>query len=139
MLGLEPTINSGSGWLQKEDGESEHVLCQLKSTDANSIRVFKHDLDLLEYNASVAHKIPVFAVQFIQSNEVYLLVKPEVLEDAAKYLTTGEAPAGGYEDVCGVEDVAAAKPVRMVKSSAGAREKFYNGREQQYKKVRCAK
>lgn len=33
QLGLEPTINSGAGFAQKEDGENEHVLCQLKSTD----------------------------------------------------------------------------------------------------------
>ena len=44
-LGLTPTKNSGSGWIEKEDGQSEHVICQLKSTDANSIKVNKKDLD----------------------------------------------------------------------------------------------
>ena len=36
-LGLEPTPNSGSGWIAKEDGQSDDVICQLKSTDAESI------------------------------------------------------------------------------------------------------
>ena len=40
-LGLEPTKNSGSGWIEKEDGQSEHVICQLKSTDAQSISIKK--------------------------------------------------------------------------------------------------
>ena len=51
-LGLQPTINSGSGWVQKEDGESDDVLCQLKSTDAQSIKIDKKDLDVLQSNLS---------------------------------------------------------------------------------------
>ena len=42
-LGLEPTPNSGSGPIWKEDGQSEEVICQLKSTDAESIRIHKKD------------------------------------------------------------------------------------------------
>ena len=88
-LGLKPTKNSGSGWVEKEDGQSEDVICQLKSTDAQSIKVNKKDLDVLSYNAAVAHKLPVFAIQFLQSNEVYLLIKPEMLCEAAKYIEPG--------------------------------------------------
>ena len=40
-LGLEPTPNSGSGWIVKEDGQTDDLICQLKSTDANSIRIIK--------------------------------------------------------------------------------------------------
>ena len=89
-LGLEPTPNSGSGPIWKEDGQSEEVICQLKSTDAQSISIKKKDIDTLLYNAAVAHKLPVFAIQFLQSNEVYLLVRPEELCEAAKYIKTGE-------------------------------------------------
>lgn len=78
-LGLKPTVNSGSTWVEKEDGQSDEVICQLKSTDAQSIRINQHDLHVLEYNASVSHKTPVFAIQFIQGNEVWLMVKPEDL------------------------------------------------------------
>ena len=40
-LGLIPTKNSGSGWIEKEDGQNDYVICQLKSTDAQSIKVTK--------------------------------------------------------------------------------------------------
>ena len=82
-LGLKPTPNSGSGWIFKEDGQSDEVICQLKSTDAESIRIYKKDLDTLSYNAAVTHKLPVFAIQFLQSNEVYLMAKPDMLCEVA--------------------------------------------------------
>ena len=43
-LGLVPTKNSGSGWIEKEDGQNENVICQLKSTDAQSIRIVQKDI-----------------------------------------------------------------------------------------------
>ena len=89
-IGLTPTKNSGAGWVEKSDGQSDHIICELKSTDAQSYRIRLEDLHTLEYNASVCHKIPVFAVQFLGTKEVYLLVKPESLSEAAKYLETGE-------------------------------------------------
>ena len=97
-LGLKPTKNSGSGWVEKEDGQSDDVICQLKSTDAESIRIHKKDLDVLSYNAAVAHKLPVFAIQFLQSNEVYLLVKPDMLCEAAQYIETGEYTTNNVEN-----------------------------------------
>lgn len=89
-LGLEPTVNSGSGWIEKEDGQSEDVICQLKSTDSTSIKLGQQDLQTLEYNASVCHKLPVFAVQFLNNGDVYLVMKPELLEELAMYLETGQ-------------------------------------------------
>lgn len=135
-LGLEPTKNSGSGWVEKEDGQSDEIICQLKSTDAESIRLNKKDFDVLNYNAAVAHKLPVFAIQFIQSNEVYLLVKPDMLTEVAQYIETGECTT--KEDFVGVsisehEDV---KPIkgRVIKSSSSARERFKEEREKKFKK-----
>ena len=63
-LGLTPTPGSGCGEVWKEDGQNDYVICQLKSTDANSIRVQQKDIRTLEHNAAVSHKIPVFAIQF---------------------------------------------------------------------------
>ena len=40
-LGIEPTFNSGSGWIVKEDGQTDDLICQLKSTDARSIKINK--------------------------------------------------------------------------------------------------
>ena len=138
-LGLTPTKNSGSGWIEKEDGQSEHVICQLKSTDANSIKVNKKDLDVLSYNAAVTHKIPVFAIQFLQSNEVYLIVKPEVLCDAAKYIETGEYDSGQSQlefmgiDLSELEDTTTS-PKRVIKSSSNARDKFHEERDKKFQK-----
>ena len=135
-LGLKPTKNSGSGWVEKEDGQSDDVICQLKSTDAESIRIHKKDLDVLSYNAAVAHKLPVFAIQFLQSNEVYMLVKPDMLCEAAQYIETGEytsANAFVGVDLSEHEDMVAT-PKRTIKSSSKAREQFQRENERKFKK-----
>lgn len=135
-LGLEPTPNSGSGPIWKEDGQSENVICQLKSTDAQSIRVNKGDIDTLLYNAAVAHKIPVFAIQFLQSNEVYLLVRPEELCEVAKYIQTGEYTTANEFvgiDLSEHEDTTV-HTVKTVKSSSKAREAFKKENEKRFKK-----
>lgn len=134
MLGLEPTKNSGSGWIEKEDGQSEHIICQLKSTDANSIKINKRDLDVLEHNAAVTHKLPVFAIQFLQSNEVYLLARPDVLCDIAKYIETGQPPEFLFDlDLSEHEDMSVT-PKRIIKSSSNARELFREENEKKFKK-----
>lgn len=135
-LGLKPTPNSGSGWIVKEDGQSEEVICQLKSTDANSIRVNKKDLDVLSYNAAVAHKLPVFAIQFLQSNEVYLLIKPEMLCEAAKYIETGEYESANEFvgiDLSEHEDTTTVGG-KTIKSSSRARKQFNEENEKRFKK-----
>lgn len=82
ILGLEPTPNSGSGWIVKEDGQSDDIICQLKSTDAGSIKMNLQDIHTLQYNASVSHKVPVFAINFLRTNEVFLLISPEDAQEA---------------------------------------------------------
>lgn len=135
-LGLEPTPNSGSGPIWKEDGQSDEVICQLKSTDANSIRVNKKDLDVLSYNAVVTHKLPVFAIQFLQSNEVYLIIKPEMLCEAAKYIETGEYTSANAfigVDLSEHEDTTTVGG-RTIKSSSRARKQFNEENEKRFKK-----
>lgn len=135
-LGLQPTKNSGSGWIEKEDGQSDFVICQLKSTDAQSIKINKKDLDVLNYNAAVSHKLPVFAIQFLQSNEVYLLVKPDMLCEAAEYIETGEYTSAN--EFVGIDlsehETMKSIPSRVIKSSSNAREKFRRENEQKFKK-----
>lgn len=137
MLGLKPTKNSGSGWIEKEDGQSEDVICQLKSTDAQSIKINLSDLHTLEYNSSVAHKLPVFAIQFLQSNEVFLIIKPENLEDASNYIKTGEIDKNhfdlGIDNINEFEDETT-QVSRMIKSSSNAREKYKREQQQKYSK-----
>lgn len=139
-LGLKPTRNSGSGWVEKEDGQSEHVICQLKSTDAKSIRINQHDLHILEYNASVSHKTPVFAVQFIQGNEIWLMVKPEDLGALQSIVRAYEKPFYGagcnnfsaFE--ISAEDVQSQKEELHIVSSKKARENFMREIMGQYQK-----
>ncbi|MDD4804582.1 MAG: hypothetical protein PHN69_05350 [Candidatus Pacebacteria bacterium] len=137
-LGLTPTKNSGAGWVEKSDGQSEHIICELKSTDAQSYRIRLEDLHTLEYNASVCHKIPVFAVQFLGTKEVYLLVKPESLSEAAKYLETGEYTTAN--EFVGVDltehEELKPKTTKSIKSSSSAREQFNREKEQGFRKER---
>ena len=79
-LGLSPVVNSGAGWIGKEDGESDKMLCQLKSTDKESISIKQHDLHTLEIHAAESHKLPVFAIQFLNRDEVWLAVKESDIE-----------------------------------------------------------
>ena len=136
MLGLKPTKNSGSGWVEKEDGQSDEVICQLKSTDAESIRIHKKDLDVLSYNAAVAHKLPVFAIQFLQSNEVYLLVKPDMLCEAAQYIETGEYQSAN--EFVGIDlsehEETTTNVGKVIKSSSKAREQFKRENERKFRK-----
>lgn len=137
-LGLKPTKNSGSGWVEKEDGMSDAVICQLKSTDKESIKLNKRDIDVLNYNAGVCHKMPVFAVQFLQDNEVYLLVKPDMLTDIAKYIETGTYTSQNDFldlDVSDVEETTV-KAKRKIKSSSSARIRFNEENEKKFKKER---
>jgi hypothetical protein len=89
QLGLKATKASGAGWIEKEDGYNEHILAQLKSTDAESIKVNLQDIHRLDYNAIVAHKLPLFVIQFLQSNETFLLIRPSDLNSINEYLNTG--------------------------------------------------
>ena len=131
-LGLQPTPNSGSGWLVKEDGQNEHVLCQLKSTDANSIKVSLQDIQTLQYNAGVAHKLPVFAIQYIGTGDVYCIVKPEDMPELVKYIETGVYK---QPDQMPVSYDQPKQPKRKtIKSSAEARQAFQNEVEEKYKK-----
>lgn len=134
QLGLEPTKNSGSGWIEKEDGQSEALICQLKSTDASSIRVVKQDLDTLQHNAHVSHKLPVFAIQFLQSNEVYVVLKPEVLEEVAQYLQTGVVERRDTEFDEVIEHAPAPSPKKTIRSSSSARKAFAEEHQAKYRK-----
>lgn len=137
-LGFDPTPNSGSGWIVKEDGQNENGICQLKSTDANSIKVNLKDIQTLEYNAIVARKVPVFAIQFLGPQELYVIVKPEYLNILSEIIKTGKSEAlesfMGL-DMSGLEETKQIKP-KMIKSSPKARKEFVKENEGKYKKKR---
>ena len=84
--------------VEKEDGQSEQCICQLKSTDKQSISIKQNDIHILEQNAAIAHKLPVFALQFLNTGEIWVMIKPEDLsliqslvagEDISEQLQSG--------------------------------------------------
>lgn len=134
-LGFEPTPNSGAGWVVKEDGQNENAICQLKSTDANSIRINLDDIHTLQYNASIEHKIPVFAIQFLKTNEVFLLIKSTDVNEMIDFIKTGER-----KEVLGViENVGEVNITKdKIRSSKRAKEEFKREMENKYKKRKSA-
>lgn len=88
-LGFRPTKDSGSGWIEKEDGISDHCICQLKSTDKKSISIKHQDIETLKNNAVISDKIPIFAIQFLETGETWLMIRPEDILDV-KDIICGE-------------------------------------------------
>ena len=138
-LGLKPTKNSGSGWIEKEDGQNDYIICQLKSTDAQSIRVNQKDIRILERNASVEHKIPMFAIQFLNTGEVWLMAKPEDFTSISQYIETGETEVDTFDIDLSESKEQTVIVSKTIGSSSSAREQFYKQREQKFKKHRSAK
>ena len=139
-LGLKPTKNSGAGWIEKEDGQNDHVICQLKSTDAQSIKINQKDIRILEYNANVCHKLPVFAIQFLNTGEVWLMAKPEDFVSVSEYIQTGKTDSSAtFElDLSDAEDYTPA-PTRVISSAASARERFNEERKKRFDKTKSAR
>ena len=136
-LGLKQTKGSGNQWLEKEDGQNDYLICQLKSTDAESIRVKQKDIRTLEYNADVAHKIPIFAIQFLNTGEVWLMAKPEDFTEVAEYLNTGKTEV--KKQVLVDLHEKPKKKINKIKSSADAREEFKKEQHKTYEKTKSAK
>lgn len=135
-LGLKPTKNSGSGWVEKEDGQNDFVICQLKSTDAESIRVKQKDIRTLEYNAGVSHKLPVFAIQFLNTGEVWLMAKPEDFCEVSKFITSGVCNTTKENDSLELDDTEDSRVVirKVIKSSEDSREAFNEERQRKFAK-----
>ena len=140
-LGLKPTKNSGSGWIEKEDGQNDYVICQLKSTDAQSIKVNQKDIRILERNATIEHKLPVFAIQFLNTGEVWLMAKPEDFVSVSEYIQTGKTASAAFDigiDVSQCEEITTVT-TKKISSAASARERFHEEKQQKFRKHRSAK
>ena len=127
-LGLRPTKNSGAGWVEKEDGQNDYLIAQLKSTDAASIKVNLRDIEIMEANALVAHKVPVFVIQFLGTGDVFVMSRPSDMEQVVEYINTGncQRPTDGFELTEGN------KPkVKKVKSSEGPRNAFWDNKRKE--------
>ncbi len=129
-LGLKPIAFSGAGWIDKEDGESEKALVQLKSTEASSYRVDMLDIKKLECHASVSHKVPIFIIQFLKQDKIYALVNLEDLDDLNDILN-GNQVKRKIEIKENAEELVER---RKIQSSQKARNKFFEEREKLYGK-----
>lgn len=130
-LGFKPTKNSGSGWVEKEDGHNDFLIAQLKSTDASSMSLKQKDISILEYNASICHKLPCFVIQFLQTNEVYVMAKPQDLVEVAKYIETGVCDVP--DPLIGTEELEESTK-KKVKSSPEHRKIYEEEREKKWKR-----
>ena len=137
-LGLNSVPGSGSDWINKEDGENDTVMVQLKSTEADSYRVNYLDIEKLEYHAAVSHKIPVMFVEFMDRG-TYAVLKVENIIDFAQTLA-GSKQKSSHDAVSPfvfVEAVNPSKPSRqLVSNSKRDRNKFYEEREKQWNKTK---
>ena len=136
-LGLKPTKNSGSGWIEKEDGENETIIAQLKSTDSESIKVNLLDLKKLFYHANISHKTGIFVIQFLQENEEFIIISPEDLQKVAKglkdnnnynYTILNKVPQNEFSYISETQ----IKTDKIKSGSKNARSKFYKQREEMY-------
>lgn len=130
-LGLRPIPFSGAGWVEKEDGENEFSLVQLKSTEASSYRVDMLDIKKLEYHASVSNKVPIFIIQFLKHDKIYALVNLEDLDILHNILNNKEKVIKKKVGDC-YEEVSVSK--KMIQSSSKARKQFFEEKEKQYAK-----
>ena len=129
QLGFKPVKGSGSGWVDKEDGESDVALAQLKSTEAESYKLNYLDLEKLEYHASVAHKLPVFVIEFLHRG-TYLLFNVNDLGDLYDFLVDNKVEK--KEPVININEGVLKR--KTIKSSEAKRKQFYKEREQTWKK-----
>lgn len=135
QLGLKPTRSSGSTWLEKADGQNEYIICELKSTEKQSILVKEADLVKLEAQSAICHKLPIFAIQFINNNNIYIMVKPEDISEVARYINTGKCEKPNCIDISEHKEVIReSKP--KIKSDKKQREKFWKQKEEEYKNGR---
>ena len=133
-LGFTPTKNSGAGWIEKEDGQNEFVIAQLKSTDAASIRIQQKDIDILEYNASVAHKVPCFVIQFLNNNDTFVMGRPQDLEKIVTYINTGECKKNVTNLILEGSKGKVKPRVKQIKSDKGSRESFWSDKAKENEK-----
>jgi hypothetical protein len=132
-LGFTPAKGSGSGWIDKEDGENDYLIAQLKSTDKQSYKLNQLDIEKLEYHAMVSRKTPVFVIQFLNKDSRYALMAIDDIPKVAEYIKTGEIIKHSEELILSPEDdIKPKKSKPTIKSNANARDKFNKQRQKDW-------
>lgn len=125
-LGLIPAPMSGAGWVIKEDGENETLMVQLKSTDSSSYRIDMLDIKKLEYHASVSNKVPVFLVQFLKQDKIYVIVDINDIGELYNGLENKENVI--HKKTIVIDNKENTIERKVVKSNKKARDKFFEER-----------
>lgn len=131
-LGLKGTPGSGNKVI-KEDGQNEHLIAQLKSTDGNTLTIKLTDVNSLMYNAAVTHKLPLFINQFI-GGPVLVSMRLQDIPTIAKYLKTGEIEKRFDDDLVCIEKTTQNKTLIRSGNRVKVRNKMVSEREQKYNK-----
>ena len=126
-LGFKPAPASGAGWIVKEDGENDLAIVQLKSTDSTRYTLDMLDMKKLEYHANTSHKIPIFVVQFLKEDRLYVIVPVDNIIDLKDSVETGR-----IQDKVTIKEPEPVTSRRLIKSSKKAREQFFEEREKKY-------
>lgn len=134
-IGLKATKGSGSGWLEKEDGYNENVIAQLKSTDNTSISFKLVDFYKLEANALLDKKLPLFLLQFLESDDLFLVIRPEDLKNIVKYLPDLSVLEENYSGELNLSEEISFN-VDKPRISSGNNKKYLREKEKRYKKKR---
>ena len=134
-IGLKATKGSGSGWLEKEDGYNENVIAQLKSTHNTSISFKLVDFYKLEANALLDKKLPLFLLQFLESDDLFLVIRPEDLKNMVKYLPDLSVLKENYSGELNLSEEISFN-VDKPRISSGNNKKYLREKEKRYKKKR---
>lgn len=79
---------SGAGQLHKEDGVSEDLLVQLKSTEQQTIGIHRDDVLILLRHAQTTGKRPVFALDFVDGPLLLCVRLEDFIDVACSLLAT---------------------------------------------------
>lgn len=131
-LGFKSTLASGAGWVEKEDGESDVALAQLKTTDAERFTITLKDMHTLEYHAALSRKIPIFINQCLTTDDIYVTVNVNDFPRLKKIILGEEFEA---TEVI-VKSSKQPKAERVVKSSSRGRQQFFKERDEKWQKKR---
>lgn len=95
----------------------------------------------MEKNALVSHKIPLFAIQFLNTGEIWLMAKPIDFMNISEYIKTGEVIKPSIYDVLidDTDDEDENTQKKKIKSSENARNSFNEERKKMFDKTRSAK
>lgn len=137
-LGLTPTIRSGGGWIEKEDGHNDYVITQHKSTDAESYKITRTDLRKLEYHALVDKKLPLFVIEFLSDGALYLIIKPEDLVEIVNYIAVPESLSDVKSESLEIPEktTTTANEVKPIKS--GNKDKYWKALTKEKEKQKYA-